>query len=81
MGSMTVRLPVSYAALLRTGREILGTSGIPMSAPRRLLRLPAGGLLDLDGIPVETRALDGVPGAIRRAEQPGAPLIVLTPGG
>jgi hypothetical protein len=52
-----------------------------MSAPRRLVRLAAGGLLDLDGIPAETRPLDGLPEAVRRAEQPGAPLIVLTPGG
>lgn len=78
MGSMTVPLPLDYAGLLRTGREILGNFMYPLSAPRQLLRLVASGQLDLDRIPVETQPLAGLPEAMRRAEEPGAPLIVLT---
>ena len=81
MGSMTVPLAVDTASLLRTSKEIIGNFMYPMSAPRQLLRLVASGQLDLDQVPVETLPLDGLPTAMRRAEQPGAPLVVLTPAG
>ena len=78
MGSMTVPLPLDYAQLLRTGREILGNFMYPRQAPRLLLQLAASGQLDLERIPVVTQPLAQLPDAMRRAEQPGAPLVVLT---
>ena len=78
MGNMTVPLPRDYAQLLRTGREILGNLMYPRQAPRLLLQLAASGQLDLERIPVVTQPLAQLPDAMRRAEQPGAPLVVLT---
>lgn len=78
MGSMTVPLPVDYAQLLRGGKEILGNFMYPAQAPRRLLQLVASGQLDLERIPVTTLPLAELPAAMRRAEEPGAPLVVMT---
>jgi alcohol dehydrogenase len=78
MGSMTVPLPIDYAGVLRSGKEILGNFMYPMEAPRRLLRLVASGALDLEPIPVTTLPLAELPAAMRRAEEPGAPLVVMT---
>jgi threonine dehydrogenase-like Zn-dependent dehydrogenase len=46
-------------------------------APRRLLQLAASGQLALDRIPVDVLPLAELPEAMRRAEQPGAPLVVI----
>jgi alcohol dehydrogenase len=77
MGSMTVPLPVDYAQLLRAGREILGNFMYPSVAPRLLLQLAASGQLALDRIPVDVLPLAELPEAMRRADQPGAPLVVI----
>ena len=71
-------LPIDYAQLLRSGKEILGNFMYPPQAPRRLLQLAASGQLDLERIPVTTLPLAELPAAMRRAEQPGAPLVVMT---
>jgi alcohol dehydrogenase len=78
MGSLTVPLPVDYAAVLRSGKEILGNFMYPRDAPARLLDLLAAGLLSLDRVPIETYPLTDLPAAMKRAEQPAAPLIVIT---
>ncbi len=62
--------------LLRSAKEILGNFMYPMDAPRRLLRLAASGALDLEPIPVTTLPLADLPAAMRRAEEPGAPLVM-----
>jgi alcohol dehydrogenase len=79
MGSMTVALPIDYAALLRSGRELIGNFMYPPTAPGQLLALTASGQLDLQRVPVQTYPLEELPVAMRAAEQPGAPLAVVTP--
>src|SRR5205814_9267176 len=78
MGSMKVPLPIDYAQLPRSGKEILGNFMYPAQAPRRLLQLVASGQPDLAHIPVTTLPLAELPAAMRRAEEPGAPLVVMT---
>lgn len=51
----------------------------PPQAPTELLRLTAGGLLDLSRIDVETFGLADLVPAMDRAAEPGAPLVVMTP--
>ena len=80
MGSMTVPLPVDYAQLLRSGREILGNFMYPRTAPAALLAMTAGGQLDLAQIPVITHPLSALETAMDEAAAPGAPLVVITPG-
>ena len=77
MGSMTVTLPLDYTQLLRTGGEIIGNFMYPRWAPSRLLQLVAAGQLDLERIPIATQPLAELPTAMRQAEKPGAPLIVM----
>lgn len=79
MGSMTVPLPIDYAALLRSGKELIGNFMYPRDAFLRLLRLVAAGQLDLDRIPSRSYPLRELPDAMLAAEAPGAPLIVMTP--
>jgi alcohol dehydrogenase len=80
MGSMTVPLPVDYAQLLRSGREILGNFMYPRTAPAALLAMTAGGQLDLAQIPVITHPLSALETAMDEAAAPAAPLVVITPG-
>jgi alcohol dehydrogenase len=79
MGSMTVPLPVDYAQLLRSGREILGNFMYPRMAPAALLAMTAAGQLDLARIPVTTRPLPDLRTAMGEAATPAAPLVVITP--
>jgi alcohol dehydrogenase len=78
MGSMTVPLPVDYGELMRSGRELIGNFMYPLDAPHRLLRLVEAGLLDLSLIPRRSFPLPELHEAMNTAEQPGAPLIVMT---
>jgi alcohol dehydrogenase len=79
MGSSPAPVPIDYTQLMLTQKEVIGNFMYPASAPARLLRLAAAGLLDLDRIPLVTRKLANLESAMDEAAQPAAPLVVVGP--
>ncbi|WP_413810668.1 zinc-binding dehydrogenase [Streptomyces sp. OE57] len=79
MGSARAPLPVDYTQLMMTNREIIGHFMYPAGAPAQLLKLAAGGLLDLEGIQIATFPLDQLDAAMDKAAESGGPLVVVQP--
>lgn len=71
MGSMTVDLPIPYAAVMLNSWEILGQFMYPASAYRRLLDLLRSGLLDISAIRPRVYPLAALPEAMEAAATVG----------
>jgi alcohol dehydrogenase len=79
MGSMNVPLPIDYAELASSRREIIGNFMYPAGAPARLMQLAASGQLNLERIDIACYPLSDLPAALDHAAERGAPLVTVTP--